>query len=479
MKTIDDVKKDLGHHADENGDTGNMIFDSPRTALDYQSPALPVPHRHDSKRYAVPEITRKENSTTTHTREQTDSNRGDSRPTDPPSSRCTNDSLTRDFATPTKMRALTHFDTFPVNNPNIKAEWSLDALNANRTPIPLDPVELNEARLLCREALTLITEEAASLTTNPALAYAEYNEKTKQTKMKRPNYVYPEVLKARLPIYIRNDAAADSTFRDAAMIKLRSFVVDENLYAHVVGDAPSQLRTYKPFVSLEHNENNDFENPLVAISLHAYAHTARYYFSKFSADSHMAIGGIGFCFANDKNPERDGCTQWVGQYSHEDDDPQYVKTLNLRNRAKDLKLQPTKSLSRRSQHSSSMFDEFQQHGARTLHFDSRPVSGTTPPRPTFAERAVEDRDITKIEVYFVPGSGRISGLIFHDNNGPTELVWKQWDQARSMPSNMHMEVQEPTRDGSKWKFVGLMGDFDHALLGGSVLARISGVWRKT
>jgi len=328
MKTIDDIRKDIGPAT---GAQGNPIYDSPSTAIDYHAPIIPAPQRHDSKKYFTPDDLEKENMPTNS---QTDDKQKPSTPTSPPSTQTTSDSVTRDFATPTQMRALTHFDTFPVNNPNIQPEWSLDVLNANRTPISLDLADLNEARLLCREALTLITEEAASLVTHPTLAYAEYNEKTKQTKMKRPNYMWPEVLKARLPIFVRNDAAADCTFRDAAMIKLRSFIVDENLYAHIVGDAPSQLRTYKTFVSLERNETSDFENPLVGLSIHAYSHTARYYFSKFSSDSHMAIGAIGFCFENDKTPRKDGCTQWEGHYSHEDDDPRYIKKLDLRNQAK-------------------------------------------------------------------------------------------------------------------------------------------------
>ena len=70
---------------------------------------------------------------------------------------------------------MNEFDTFPIADPSIKDEWNLDALNKNRNPISLDVVELNEARLICREAMTLITEEAHSLVYHPDLAYAEYN----------------------------------------------------------------------------------------------------------------------------------------------------------------------------------------------------------------------------------------------------------------------------------------------------------------
>lgn len=43
----------------------------------------------------------------------------------------------------------------------IKEDWDINVNNNRRDPISLDPVSLNEARLLCREAITLITEEVS------------------------------------------------------------------------------------------------------------------------------------------------------------------------------------------------------------------------------------------------------------------------------------------------------------------------------
>jgi hypothetical protein len=40
--------------------------------------------------------------------------------------------------------------------------WHLLENNARQDPIPPEPVALNEAKLLCREAMTLITEEVSS-----------------------------------------------------------------------------------------------------------------------------------------------------------------------------------------------------------------------------------------------------------------------------------------------------------------------------
>jgi hypothetical protein len=173
------------------------------------------------------------------------------------------------------------------------AAWDLKENNDNRTPIPLDPVALNEARLLCREAMTLITEEAASLVNHPDLAYAEYDIVSGKTRMKRPNYPYPEVIQARLPAYIRNDAANDSTSTDPASILVRTFVRDNDLYSQLVGDAPNPHRKYRPFVSMTlnegHNSGSGIERRLCGLSLHAYHHHGPS-FSNFSKDSHNAIG---------------------------------------------------------------------------------------------------------------------------------------------------------------------------------------------
>jgi hypothetical protein len=49
--------------------------------------------------------------------------------------------------------------TFAVEGASLG--WNLMENNARQDPIPPEPVALNEARLLCREAMTLITEEVS------------------------------------------------------------------------------------------------------------------------------------------------------------------------------------------------------------------------------------------------------------------------------------------------------------------------------
>jgi hypothetical protein len=438
--------------------TGRMIYDSPMTAKDYKGPIIGEPIRQNSKPpLPIPEDVKQNGA-----------------PNGPNPTKVSDKPIAKDFVPPTPhVGSVSRFDTFPVNDPSISPEWNLDDLNRDRTPISLDPVDLNEARLLCREAMTLITEEAYSLVCHPDLAYADYDKKTKMTKMRRPIYMYPEVLKARLPTFIRNDAATDRRSRDPVILKLKQY--DNNdLWANLVGDNLNPQRTYMPFVSLERNESTEYDNALIGLSIHAYSHNKRYHFSQWWAESDRAIGGIGFRFENDSDtPEQDGCTQWEGHYDF--DDPRLYKKLVLRNRAKDLK----KSMEQLEEkhHHRSMFDAISGKESRANKFDEK--ESNAQPKVDLAKAATEDRNITKIEIFHIPGTGRIAGVVFHDSVGPTELAWKQWEETTGASSNMHREEQFPPKDGTKWKFVGLMGDWDHGLMGrNKVLARVSGIWRK-
>jgi hypothetical protein len=297
------------------------------------------------------------------------------------------------------------------------------------------------------------------------------------TKMKRPVYVYPEVLKARLPTFVRNDAANDRRSRDPVILKLKQFDNDD-LWANLVGDTLNPQRTYAPFVSLERNENTEYENPLVGLSLHAYSHNTRYMFNQWWADSDRCIGGIGFRFENDKEkPEEDGCTQWEG---HDQlDDPLLYKKLVLRNRVKELKKSMEQTQEKPNHHHRSVYETISGHSSRAVKLEDSEAADSQQPKDTFAQAAADDKNITKIEIFHLPGSGRIAGMVFHDAVGETELAWKQWDESKGMPSNMLREVQYPPKDSAKWRFVGLMGDWDHGLMGrNKVLARVSGIWRK-
>jgi hypothetical protein len=251
-------------------------------------------------------------------------------------------------------------ETFLVEDEFIQPGFDLEINNQDRTPIPLDPFSLNEAKLLCREALTLITEEAARLVNHPDLAYADFDAQTQRTKIKRPNYAYPEVLRSRLPVFIRNDAADDSYSRDAASLKVHTFSKDNDLFCHLVGDVANPYRKYTPFVSLDFNEAQSHGNALCGLSLHAYHHHS-WSTSRFSKDSESAIGAIGFRFTSDKHEDLkpDDCSHHCGKPRFEDP-TKYPKLELVSAGTKDLKK--------------------------------------------------SDVNIDKIEIYYLPGCGRIAGL---------------------------------------------------------------------
>jgi len=253
--------------------------------------------------------------------------------------------------------------------------------------------------------------------------------------MKKPNYAYPEVLKSRLPVYIQNDAADDSHSRDAAALLTRTYAHAQDLFCHIVGDVPNPHRTYKPFTSLALNEGHgaSADSSLDALSLHGYHHH-KLALGSFSKDASNAIGAIGFRFTGENGTKQaDGCTAHCGR-PHFDDSSMY-RTLNL---------------------SHSMFASKDSN-------TSRPTT-----------------EITRLDICYVPGSGRIAGLIFHDSYGDhmTErLAWRQWGAAGHEPEGLAKVTQEPPKDDQEWRFVGLAGDFDHTMWG-DVLARVSGIWRR-
>ncbi|KAF2754729.1 hypothetical protein EJ05DRAFT_131526 [Pseudovirgaria hyperparasitica] len=323
-------------------------------------------------------------------------------------------------------------NTFEIEDNTIGESWDLYAINHDRSPIPVDPLALNEAKLLCREAMTLIVQEAARLVDHPHLAYAEFNVMTGKTQMKRPDFAYPEVLRMRLPVPNANDASDDSMTQDAAAIKTQAFSRDNDLYTHLVGDPPLARRTYKAFTSLDLNETprgrvqaQKGENTLRKICLHSYHHHSLAW-SSFDADADGAIGAIGFGFAHDPPSDKNSKDCFLHHYGHPSGDAESkCKVLDL--------------------------------GSKTA-----------------------STEITRIDICFVPGTGRIAGIVFYDDfvDATTErLAIRQWGAAGREPDGLQVVTQTPPDDGEKWRFVGVCGEFDSSMFG-EVLARVSGIWRR-
>ncbi|OCL07562.1 hypothetical protein AOQ84DRAFT_377569 [Glonium stellatum] len=325
--------------------------------------------------------------------------------------------------------------TFSIDDiPEVVEDWDLEKINNCRDPIPPEPVELNEARLLCREAMTLITEEASRLVDHPHLAYAEYLGKTKTTRMKRPNYAYPEALKARLPVPVHDDAGVDLS-NDTAYLKTQAHANDNDLWFRhdMVGDAKDPELSqnlgskYTPFSTLDWSEplGTGVKNPLRRIVFHRYKHHSYPWTNDFFKKSDDAVGALSFGFLQDDegDKQQDGCTHMVGEV-------RWGERHNL---------------------------------ARWSTFD---ISGL---------------DITSVDVSYVPGHKRIAGMVFHDKvAGLTSdrFTFKSWEG--NEPEGLVHELLEPPdqEDGTVWKFVGLSGQFISHPLQHEVLARVSPIWRK-
>ncbi|KAF2197042.1 hypothetical protein GQ43DRAFT_475787 [Delitschia confertaspora ATCC 74209] len=316
--------------------------------------------------------------------------------------------------------------------------WDLVENNARYDPIPPEPVALNEARLLCREAMTLITEEASRLVDHPHLAYADYDEKTKQTRMKRPNYAYPEVLKERLPVPIHDDTLDDLS-TDGAYLKTAAYAKESDVWFDydMVGDPKlndsdlsakfGMASKYEHFSTLEFTEPHESRghNPLRRISLHRYRMSMGLFARSGLKHAENAIGAIGLAFERDdpSTAEPDACTKHLGHlHSSGKGDTNNFKALNIGN-----------------------------------------------------------VDVTQIDVAYFPGSGYIAGMTFYDqiNEQVTErLRWKQWE-SKEPEGLVHVINAPPDRgDGTVWKFAGLTGSWVDTMGQGHVLARVSGIWKK-
>ncbi|KAF2264615.1 hypothetical protein CC78DRAFT_532991 [Lojkania enalia] len=318
--------------------------------------------------------------------------------------------------------------------------WNLLENNMRQDPIPPEPVALNEARLLCREAMTLITEEASRLVDHPHLAYAEFDSRTKSTRMKRPNYAYPEVLKERLPVPIHNDILSDLS-TDGAYLKTVAYSNEDNIWFEpdMVGDPKANDTDvgrkfgtgskYVDFSTLELTEPRGLKdhNPLRRLALHKYrlGFGGTIMGKAALKQAEGAVGAIGLARVHD-NPadaQSDGCTTHLGHVHHSDKD------------------------------------------------DSS----------TFKALEITNVDITKLDIAYIPGSGYIAGVTFFDKVSEQEtkrLSWEQWE-GKEPAGLVHIPNEPPDRgDGTIWQFAGLGGSWVDAPGHGHVLARLTGIWKK-
>ena len=252
--------------------------------------------------------------------------------------------------------------------------------------------------------------------------------------MKRPNYAYPEVLKARLPVPVHDDTGTNLS-TDGAYLMTESHVHDGNLwYRHdMVGDAidPESHKNlgsnYKHFCTLDWSEplGKEVQNPLRRIVFHLYEHHHYPMTNEFFKKSDCAIGALGFGFEQDDEDDKqgDGCTRVAGEVRW------------------------------RARHKSANWSTFD-------------ISGL---------------DITNVVISYVPGQKRIAKMVFQDKlDGSTNDVFtfKSWE-GNEPEALIHESLEPPDQgDGAVWRFVGLSGSFISHPIQNQVLARVSPIWKK-
>ncbi|QDS68599.1 hypothetical protein FKW77_000854 [Venturia effusa] len=136
-------------------------------------------------------------------------------------------------------RELVRAEIFEIDDRYVAPAFNPTINNSTRDLILVEATALNEARLLCGEAMTLVTKKAARSNNHPEIASAHSHKSANHTKMKRSNCPYPENLKALLPVFIQNDAKDDYFYTDQAVKKLLYYRRNRELFALVIGPGPS------------------------------------------------------------------------------------------------------------------------------------------------------------------------------------------------------------------------------------------------
>lgn len=346
--------------------------------------------------------------------------------------------------------------TFGLMDPDNPAGWELAKVDDAKGPLPVDVATMKKADLLCRAAMTLITEEAARLVNHPHLAYAEFDDVNLRIRINKPNYPVPELLEQRLPVFSGNDATDETLSDDAAVILTMQHAHGDDLYFHLIGDVPHPHRKYKTFSTLEVSDPRRLTtgpvNRVKRISIHAYRRHG-WNWSRYGKASDSGIGALGFTWMYNSLPKEkiktksDGCTDHFG--GHVQDDEKDYRTADI------------------------------NPGSSGPASDSSPGTAI---------------GIARIDVQYCPGDGRIASLTFYESPPSMQgamvdkslpvLTWRQWDHDGSdgrLPEGLKTITQSPPQDDSRWAFVGICGAFDDEGLWrgrGKVLARVSGVWRK-
>lgn len=347
-----------------------------------------------------------------------------------------------------------------------------------------DPHRLSLMRLLCRNAMIYIQEQAAELVIDPDKSITK--SLNGQPHFALPQYICPGVIKNVLPVSKYGDFKRFMEIYDFDEIPPSFIESSELFWWDVIGDTLSIYKKYEYFAM----GNFDVENEELPEAVTANGFSSRWWkhFSKPIKDSKNAISGLGMQYGHRPS--------WVPDKVRKEEDEAHDQ------------MTPT-----------------------TTQAQQQKVEKDTKPWQTFAGSKPAEVDWKKIEErggdknspainivvgYWQPGSGRIAGIDLSStpddegdvtatsannmantaadgsNNKKPEpaFSYRSWD-TRGLDTQEPYEVmakvsrpggeelEDEDRD-KKWIFAGFLGAFEKVgpLKTGRVLARLAVVWKR-
>ncbi|KAL6247398.1 hypothetical protein RBB50_005744 [Rhinocladiella similis] len=358
-----------------------------------------------------------------------------------------------------------------------RALMDLDAILSDSTRrlanMDPEPHKLSMMRLLCRSSMIYIQEQAAALVVDPERSITKHDEQGRHV-YSLPKYVCPGVIQSILPVprYDDNSSGYERVKELADLCAAKNILSSpSNYWWDVVGESLSPYKRYEHFAI----GNFDLDDEEFPQRIAVQPFEAGWYQGRRLKDSHNAIGGIGLGYADKKS----------------------VFNVNT----KTLEASDGRGL----KHASA---EEQAVMFANMFVGSEP----SPERwKQIEERNLNAPPINRANVYYLPGTCRISGLEFLSDPNLADFnessaratpvfVHKAWEQVANAGSveveklldKMECQALYPG-DGlsgddmdKNWMFAGLVGAFEKTgmpgslggLKGGRVLAKVAVIWKK-
>ncbi|MCJ1287446.1 hypothetical protein MMC26_006797 [Xylographa opegraphella] len=310
-------------------------------------------------------------------------------------------------------------------------------------PIALTAESLNEARLFARKEMTLIADENARLIREPELSDVDDNGEQRPLP-----YTYPGKLAIRLPVGLPHPIS-----------KTPHTTITKTAQTKIPHSAPSDPSTSS------RNSHKPTKEETAAIS--AFAARDDLYFSPLCGDAPSLTHAL-----LDRGKHKAFCTL----------EPSLSALTKVRFHAHEHHYGDLFGDCRRHSKSSQgclaaiAFSTRANATARPLEDGTHHRVGHPNGNLTYWSRLADlgFAKVAKVLVEYVPGSGRVAGLVLRDAGGNEITSWRQYGQAKvERPKGVRVEVQSPPDGKAGWLLVGFWGSVDAV-----VVLRVGAVWKR-